>query len=152
MAHLEELLKMVGPAELRAQLEEEIAGLKNHTRFGLVYERHIPETVIVGDTDGLRVGDHVRPREDADNGEDFRVTTLKGDSVSIVSLKSGQESKRKLSDLFVIRRFGDPADVALTSLDSIQRSSERPFHAAIEGENFHVLQLLVLPYEQQVDC
>ena len=68
MAKLDQLLHRVQDKTLRAELEAEVAALKSRTRFGLVFERHLPETVIVGDTDGLRVGDHVRPREHADNG------------------------------------------------------------------------------------
>ena len=65
MAKLEHLLSAVADAELKAQLEAEVAALKRHTRFGLVYERHLPETTIVGDVDGLKVGDYVRPRKEA---------------------------------------------------------------------------------------
>lgn len=57
VANLERLVEGIGDAKLRAEIEAEIAVLKNRTRFGLVYERHLPETVLVGDVDGLTVGD-----------------------------------------------------------------------------------------------
>jgi len=48
MAKLETLIASVADAELRAQIEAEVAVLNDRSRFGLVYERHLPETVIVG--------------------------------------------------------------------------------------------------------
>ena len=91
MAELDQLIKAVSDSDLRTQLEAEVSALKNQTRFGLVYERHLPETVIVGDTDGLRVGDHVRPREHADDDEDYRVVKLDAQGATILSLKTGKE-------------------------------------------------------------
>jgi adenine-specific DNA-methyltransferase len=152
VAKLEQLLECVDDATLRAELADEVAALKGRTRFGLVYERHLPETVVVGDRDGLKVGDHVRPHEEATNGHDFRLVDLDGDQATILSLKDGEERQVPLSDLLTLRRFGDPADVGLTPLGATTRSSEHPYHAVIEGENFHVLQLLTFVYEGQVDC
>lgn len=153
MAKLEQLLKSGVPdPEVRKQLEAEIAELKDRSKFGLVYERHLPETVIVGDTNPLEVGDHVRPKLKLDGEEDFRVLAIKGQMVRITSLKTGEETDLPIKDLLVIKRFGDPAYAAFESLGSISPSKERPFHAAINGENFHVLQALTLIYEGQADC
>jgi adenine-specific DNA-methyltransferase len=112
----------------------------------------LPETVIVGDLDGLKVGDHVRPREEANNGEDFRLVSLDGKTATILSLKTNEEREVALSEILAVRRFGDPADVGLASFGSVERSAARPYHAVIEGENFHVLQLLTFVYKRQVDC
>ena len=107
MARLEQLLESIPNGELRAALESEVAALKSRVRFGLVHERHIPETVLVGDIDGLRIGDHVRPRaEAANNGHDYRVVSLNGSQARIVALKSGRESDVSLSDLLAVRGFG----------------------------------------------
>ncbi len=153
MAKLEQLLKSGVPdPEIRKHLEAEIADLKDRSKFGLVYERHLPETVIVGDTNPLEVGDHVRPKLKLDGDEDFRVLTIKGQKTRITSLKTGEESDVPIKDLLVVKRFGDPAYATFESLGSISRSKERPFHAAINGENFHVLQALTLIYEAQADC
>jgi adenine-specific DNA-methyltransferase len=152
MAKLEQLLRGIQDPELRSQLETEVAALKDRTRFGLVYERHLPETVIVGDTNPLNVGDHVRPKVKADEDEDYRVLALNSANARIVSLKTDEESDLAVKDLLVVKRFGDPAYVALEPLDAIRRSRERPYHTVINGENFHVLQALLLVYEHQVDC
>lgn len=151
MATLEQLLGDVSDAKLRAELEAEVAALKGRKRFGLVYERHLPETVVVGDRDGLKVGDYVRPREEANNGHDFRLVDLDGDQATILSVKDSKERQVSLADLLTVRRFGDPTDVGLTPLGATTGSEARPYHAVIDGENFHALQLLTFIYERQVD-
>ena len=45
MARIEDLLTKIDDPALRADLEREVAVLKEHVDFGLVFERHIPETV-----------------------------------------------------------------------------------------------------------
>jgi adenine-specific DNA-methyltransferase len=105
-----------------------------------------------GVRDGLKTGDHVRPHDEANNGHDFRLIALDGEQATILSLTDGGEREVPLSDLLTVRRFGDPTDVGLTPLGATSRSEERPYHAVIDGENFHVLQLLVFVYEHQVDC
>lgn len=111
MAKLEQLLEGVSDAKLRAELEAEVAALKGRTRFGLVYERHLPETVVVGDCDGLKVGDHVRPREEANNGHDFRLVKLDGEEATIVSLKDDMERKVPLADLLTVVNARDARDL-----------------------------------------
>ncbi len=152
MAKLEQLLQGVKDPELRAQLEAEVASLKDKTRFGLIYERHLPETVIVGDTDPLKVGDHVRPRQAVDVEEDFRVLELNAKRAKLVSRKTDEESEVEIKDLLAVKPFGDPAYASLEPLGSVRRSDSRPYHAVINGENFHALQTLTLLYEGQVDC
>lgn len=152
MAKLDDLVEAISDAELKAKLKEEIAFLKDRTDFGLVYERHLPETVIVGDIDPLDVGDHVRPKKSAHVNEDYRVIGINGKNARLLSLKTGEERDIAIAELLAVKRFGDPAYVGLEPLGSIRRSKTRPSHAVINGENFHAVQLLALLYEHQVDC
>src|SRR5207247_388147 len=41
---------------------------------------------------------------------------------------------------------------SLRSIDRVERSTEKPFHVVVNGENYHVLQLLRFVYEGRVDC
>jgi len=156
MAKLEHLLSAVADAELKAQLEAEVAALKRHTRFGLVYERHLPETTIVGDVDGLKVGDYVRPRKEALNGHDYRVVALNGAQATIIgvngSTANGDTMELPLDELLAVKPFGEPAYLGLSSVGAVRRSDTRPAHVVINGENYHTLQLLTFLYERQVDC
>jgi len=152
MAKLETLLAQVKDPKIRAALEREVKALKDRRRFGLIFERHLPETVIVGDTDPLEVGDQVRPKQRVDEDEDFQIIEMEGKSATLVSLKTGDQSKEPVAELLAIKRFGDPAYAGLESVGEVRRSETRPAHAVINGENYHTLQLLSFIYERQVDC
>ncbi|KAJ3051398.1 hypothetical protein HK102_012079, partial [Quaeritorhiza haematococci] len=52
-----------------------------------------------------------------------------------------------------VKRFGDPIYPTLTSLGKLSRGKvDQPYHAVINGENFHALQLFLYLYEGKVDC
>lgn len=61
MARIEDLLKKIDDPALREELAREVAVLKEHVDFGLVFERHIPEIVDLLYVKPL-VGDLVRLR------------------------------------------------------------------------------------------
>src|SRR5690606_4610144 len=46
------------------------------------------------------------------------------------------------SDLVVVAEFRDYIYPGLVSTGRIQRSEDRPYHAVINGENFHALEAL----------
>ena len=156
MAKLEQLLSAVSNPELKAELEAEVASLKGRMRFGLVYERHLPETVIVRDVDGLKVGDYVRRRKEAHNGHDYRVVDVNGSTATLIDVNgastNGDTIECPLNELLAVKPFGEPTHLGLWSLGGVRRSDTRPSHAVIDGENFHALQLLTFIYESQVDC
>lgn len=66
MARLEQLVEGVQDERLRRQIEAEIAALKERTRFGVVYERHLPETALVCDPALVELGALVRLKKDVD--------------------------------------------------------------------------------------
>lgn len=150
MARIEDLLTKIDDPALRANLEREVAALKEHVDFGLVFERHIPETVDLLYVEHA-VGDLVRLRPE--NGDAlYRVFELDGASATLTPLDSGESIEAALDDLLVVKPFGEPVYPALTPIDSVARREGRPFDAVINGENLHVVQLLIYLYEGQVDC
>ncbi len=152
MARLEQLVEAVQDEKLRREIEAEIAALKERTRFGLVYERHLPELAVVSDPDLIQVGGLVRPKREVDKDVSYRVVGVEGKNARIVAEGNGKESQAAIADLFAIKPFGEPIYPALTAVDSVARSSDRPYHGVINGENFHALQLLAYVYEGKVDC
>jgi adenine-specific DNA-methyltransferase len=57
-----------------------------------------------------------------------------------------------ISDLVVVRNFGDPIYPALVTVDRVQRGGpDTPWHVLINADNFHALQLLLYCYEGRVD-
>jgi adenine-specific DNA-methyltransferase len=152
VARLEQLIDAVENAALRREIEREIAALKDRTRFGLVYERHLPETALISDTDLVVPGALVRPKQEVDKEVAYRVISVKGKKARLVGDGNGKETQVPVADLFVVKPFGEPIYPTLTSVDRVERSADRPHHAVINGENFHTLQLLAYMYEGKVDC
>ncbi len=73
--------------------------------------------------------------------------------VTIEPEDGGKNETCAANELMVVKRFGDPIFPALTSVGRVDRGpSDKPYHAVINGENFHALQLLLYLYESKVDC
>ena len=144
MTDLNDLLAQVDDEGLRSQLQSGIELLTRQMRFGLVFERHIPESVRVYSAEP-RIGDLVQMRGET-SGEDFTVEKRTTRTVTIESTTTGEQQRVKPREIVVVKRFGDPVYPALRPTGSIRRSNDRPTHAAICGENFHALQLLKYLY------
>jgi len=158
MAKLDDLIERVPEAALRKELEAAAAQLKRRQRFGLVFEEHIPETTALADVP-IRVGSLVQRRRDLEGGTLFRVVTIKSGTAELEPSdereqpRTGERERLPLSELLVVKRFGEPIYPLLRSLGQINKGGvDRSYHTVIDGENFHALQLLVHLLERQVDC
>lgn len=153
MARLEDLIGQVEDGLLKAALEKEIRDLKKRQRFGIVYERHIPEVVALP---GLRIsrGSTVHFRTEPETGALYRVDSISEDVavVSPLNGKVGESREASVSELCLVRRFEEPVFPTVSLVDQIAPADGVPFHAVINGENFHVLELLLFLYEGQADC
>jgi len=152
MALLEELIADVPDPQLRAALSSETRLLKQRTQFGLVFERHLPETVLLAASTGVREGDEVRFRANAASPRRLHVVSIQGDVVSVVD-GDGLTETADLQDLLVVKDFSDPVFPTLRPLGRVENADEqRSPHLVINGENFHVLQLLGHTYARSFDC
>jgi adenine-specific DNA-methyltransferase len=150
MAKLDDLLAQIQDIALRGDLEKAVDELRRRKTFGLVFEEHIPEITLLRDIP-LKPGATVYRREDTTAKQPLVVTGLDGDEATVAT-PDGEVTQIAVADLVVLRRFGDPVYPALTPIGAIERSKLRPYHAVIEGENYHALQLLTFMYEAEVDC
>ncbi len=67
--------------------------------------------------------------------------------------KDGQETAtRAVEDLVVVAEFRDPIYPGLVSTGRVHRGGDKPFHAVINAENFHALQVLLYTHEGKVDA
>ena len=150
MAYIDELIAQIPDPRLRKAMAAEVAKLKERSSFGIVFERHIPE---IGILPGLtpRPGSQVVLRDDP-QAATFVVDSLKGQKASIHPRAGGESRTIRLDELLVTATLGQPIYPALTSVGSVHRSDERPYHAVINGENYHALQLLQYLFARQVDC
>ena len=149
----EDLIASVKDAQLRDALRATKSGTKNRTRFGLVYERHLPDTLCLGVNGGLRERvDQVRLREQPEEETILRVKSVRGAKLSIVD-ETGKATKVATADLLAIKGFGYPifSDVGL-QLERLKKARTCPYHAVINGQTYHTLQLLLHTCEGQVDC
>lgn len=151
MAAIHDLLAQVQDEALRERLQKEIEKLEKTKKFGLVFEEHLPECTPLYDIP-IRQGVKV---------------ALKSESVSdfyeVLALKEGKALCRKpgvdkvseilVDDLVTIAEFGDPIYPYLKPIDTVCNAPDNDlWHALIEADNYHALQLLEYLYAEKVDC
>jgi adenine-specific DNA-methyltransferase len=151
VARLENLIASVEDLDLRAALSHEVKKLKEQTRFGLVYERHLPETVCLAANSELRVGDPVLLRRAAGPREPLNVQKVT-ETHATVGVNGGPTKRVRLRDLLVVRDFRDPVFPTLTPIGTTNQNPGQPAHAVISGENYHALQILRHTCRASVDC
>ena len=156
MARIEEKIAEIADPALRQSIGEEVAKLKKHTRFGLVFEEHQPEVVPIY---GKRIkrGERVAQRT-GNLSEIWRVVSVK-DGQALCELEKavkavvGARESFPTQQLVVIRSMGETIYPSLTPVDSVTNGDPAaPHHVLIEADNYHALQLLVFPYEGKVNC
>ncbi|MDE0658249.1 MAG: DNA methyltransferase [Gammaproteobacteria bacterium] len=167
MSRLSNLLRHVEALDpqLGDDLRREVDALSERRAFGLNFERHIPETVELPNRP-VRRGDKVRFLPERGKRPatldrhvwrvDQIVRTSQGRKAILTrrDKPSGdrQAATRDVEDLVVVAEFRDPIYPGLASTGKIERGGDRPFHAVINAENFHALQVLLYTHEGKVDA
>ncbi|WP_424464897.1 DNA methyltransferase [Pseudoclavibacter helvolus] len=160
MSRLSDLLRVVEQLDpqLAKDLDREIQPLQERLPFGLNFERHAPEAVeLAGHR--IRNGNKVRvlpPRGSLERGDRrlWRVDTMRG-GVAEVSIANGDDRKTQsvpVEDLTLVAEFRDRIYPGLRPDGALERGGDKPFHTVINGENFHVLELLTFTHEYSVDA
>lgn len=150
MARIEQLLTEIADPALRRDLEKEVAQLKDRLDFGLVFERHHPESVLLGRCIGVREGDLVQLRKEPKNKTRYRVAELKKNK-AVVAGPEGESQIVAVEDLLVVKDFGDPIYPSLTSVGAVNQGGDGDPHVVINGENFHALQMLAFTHAGHAD-
>lgn len=148
-ARLEYLLEKITDRVLRNELERETGKIRMHKKFGLVFEEHLPEHVRLYHLP-LQVGSTVVKRNGPGN-EVFLVQSISKNKATITHEIDGHTEETDPDELVIIKKFGDPIYPSLIPIDRVVRAKNKPYHAVINAENFHALQLLLYCYEGQVD-
>ncbi len=152
MGRLDDLVAEVKDPALRRELRAALVEIKRQQRFGLVFEEHIPETTALLGLP-IQVDSLVQKRDTEGNGLRRVVALAKNGKLATVSpLEGGKREVLSVKALMSVKRFGDPIYPTLRSLGSVTRGGDKPFHAVIDGENYHALQLLIYLFEREVDC
>lgn len=141
------LLEQVDDTHLRAKLAEEIADLTADRKFGLVFERHLPEAIrLPGAT--VRYGSTVEQRDG--DGHLWTVKRVR-DGKAVLAREGETQEGVPVGDLIVARKLGDPVFPGLAPVGSVTRGGAKPHHLVIEGENFHALQTLQYTHRGRID-
>lgn len=155
MAKIEDLISKIMDERLKQAIASEVRELKKNKKFGLVFEEHLPETVRLPNLP-VKVGELVaRKREIGD--EHWRVKSIRKGVATLERPVDGDvptsddNIEIPVSDLVVVRSFGDPIYPALTSINRVARGANKSWHTIINADNFHALQLLLYAYEGKVD-
>lgn len=148
MAKLEDLIKQIPDAKLRAEIAREAATLKDTKKFGLVFEDHIPEQVQLPNL-APQTGARVIKR--GNGKQSFQVLEIKGKTARLAPEPQGEEETAKLDELVVVKNFGEAIYPTLTPRDRVERAPDKPWHTIINADNFHALQLLLYCYEGMLD-
>ena len=152
MAKINDLVKQVGDARLRRELEAAVAELKNQTRFGLIYESHLPEAAALPGFP-IHEGASVVRREQLSARHAFRVCAIADGIATLEPLTDGPEQHAPVTELVALQRFGEPIYPGLGKVGSVERGgAERPHHVFINGENYHVLKALTWTHRGKVDA
>jgi len=147
---LDALVAHVEDETLRSRLSREIELLRGSRRFGLVFDRHLPESVRLPEHP-VRKGVRVTLRDESVPDQAWRVVRFTDGSRKVAVL-DGDGVEVPVEELVVIREFGEPVYPGLRSVERIVNGSEdAPWHTVINGENFHVLQALRSTHRKKVD-
>lgn len=145
---LDQLVSQVEDDALRSRIAREIELLRGSRRFGLVFDRHLPESVRLIDHP-IRKGVRVGLRNESTQ-ETWPVLGFTDSTRQVAILGEGIE--RPVNELIVIREFGEPVYPGLASVERIQNGpADAPWHTVINGENFHALQALRSTHRAKVD-
>lgn len=156
MAKIEDLIARIPDERLRKGIAAEVKALKKTKKFGLVFEEHLPETVRLPKLP-VKLGELVALKRESGN-QLWRVKSIHKNVATcdraVEGYPAGSEANKEfpVSDLVVVRSFGDPIYPALVPVDRVERGGpDKPWHVLINADNFHALQLLLYCYEGQVD-
>ncbi|MDJ0348944.1 DNA methyltransferase [Cryobacterium sp. PH29-G1] len=160
MSRLSDLLraaKQLDP-QLGEDLEAELLPLQKRLPFGLNFERHAPEAVELAGH-AIRKGSKVRvlqPRTSTARGDQrlWKVESIAGGTAELLAPDGLEEETvtAPVEDLILVAEFRDRIYPGLRPDGAVERGGDKPFHTVINGENFHVLELLTFTHEHSVDA
>ena len=152
VAAIDDLLGRIADAALRADLERELAPLREEQQLGLVFERHLPEKVRLPGL-AVRRGLTVEVRADPESPMWQVAKVEKGEAHLVRKADNGTVLKERmgLDALIVVQEFGKPVYPGLRSVGRVEKGGDKPYHIVINAENYHGLQVLRYTCAGQVD-
>lgn len=151
MAAINDLIRQITDPDLRDRIQKEVDKLTKQKKFGLVFEEHLPECTPLYD---IPVRRGVKAALKAGDVSDFYQVLKVGDGKAICIKRGETEAVEfPVDDLVSIAEFGEPIYPYLKPIDTVCNAPDSDlWHALIEADNYHALQLLEYLYAGKVDC
>lgn len=151
MSILNELVSQIEDVNLRTRIAQEVEKLAKQKKFGLVFEEHLPECTPLYDMP-IRVGSRVA-KKDVKITDIYNVISINNGIAMCVNKDTKETTEFPVDDLVIVAEFGEPIYPYLKPLDSVCNAPDSDlWHALIEADNYHALQLLEYLYAGKVDC
>ncbi len=156
MAAINDLIARIQDPNLRLSIEKELKEFIKQKKFGLVFEKHIPEMTLLHDYPISRGCKVIKQSDDEKKlSEDilWEVKKISKEKATCVHTVTNEEQSFNISDLICVAKNGEPIYPCLKYVDSIQNAPDSDlWHILIEADNYHALQLLAYLYSGMVDC
>lgn len=159
---INDLIDRVAKLDGGEALAKDLRRFVGKRKFGLVYEESKPEYVRLHNKPVVE-GDLVNalpPRgtmEDTTGEDDadtiWRVLSIDDNGAAVIgSIETDAAREVLYDDLVAVARFDQAVYCGLSEAGRVARGGDKPYHVVINGENFHALELLMFPYQGEVDC
>lgn len=157
MASIETLIAQIDDLALRDKLGREIAEMKKRLDWGLVFERHLPENVRALSAP-IKPGSVVWERRAA-TPRRLRVRSIDGTDLVVVEEREkttappdAPTERITRSEVLVEQDFAEPVFPVPTPIGAVRNGpAKAPYHAVIQGENYHAIQALLAAYDRSFD-
>ncbi len=147
MAKIDDLIHRIEDDDLRVRLAAAFSELTQHRSFGLVFERHQPEGMFSEGT--------IKPgRRVSVTSNKTRVGTVQSiaGQIAEIDFDGTIAEHHPIDQLLIARTFGEPIYPMLEVTGTTEHGGHKPFHMAVEAENFHALQMLEFTHKGRIDC
>lgn len=143
MSAINDLILQIQDPALRERIQKEVNKLAKQKKFGLVFEEHIPESTPLYNVP-IKQGCNVVLRNSKEDKLTYVVLKVEGERVTCVN-KDHPEINIVFdkTELVRIAEFGESIYPNVVPVDYICNDIDSDlWHALIEADNFHALQLL----------
>lgn len=151
MATVHELIAKIENPELRERIAAEVDKLAKQKKFGLVFEEHLPECTPLYDVP-IRKGAKVALKT-GQVSDFYTVLRIEDGKATCLNKDKNGTVEFAVNELVSVAEFGDPIYPYLKPIDTVCNAPDSDlWHALIEADNYHALQLLEYLYAGKVDC
>ena len=146
MTPLNQILSKLNDPLLKKRIENEFEYTKRRLEYGIVFDRHIPETLLIDNLPIIKGETVSIKKKSAD--QIYDVISTNDDKCTIS--KNDKKTVKFKSELSVSRQYGDPVYPYLEHIETIGNGVNN--HVLIESDNLHALEMMSWKMQKSIDC